>query len=590
MTEPVRLVIWDLDDTFWRGTLTEGGVSFIPEHKEIVIELARRGIISSICSKNDFDPIKKILVEHEIWDFFVFPSISWEPKGPRIQTLIDAIGLRPPTVLFVDDNPSNLEEARHFVPGIQLADETVLTNLLCDPMFKGKDDKELTRLQQYKVLEKRNHEIVATADTTTFLRSSGIRVVIEHDIEAHIERAIELINRTNQLNFTKRRLPEDLRQAKDQLLSLISDYTVQAGLIRVYDRFGDYGYCGIYVERKAVHAGSGLLHYCFSCRTLGMMVETWLYRRLGRPPIAIAGEVISDIKDESQVIDWIQIEKPTALVQMTAAKLQPRMRVRVRGGCELMAVSHYLNLMTNDVVGEFAFNRDHIQIRIEHSLFLRYALEGLSQDAMTSLEKLGFRTEDFRTQLFDALRDDDVWILSFWGDSDYQVYRHKTLGIRIPFNAFPAVQNVSDFTKVEDHHIRDQYRNDWILDALRSLKDEYVLEGLLSESLFKENLEIILDRIPAAATVYILGSNEQFIKPDGTPTVVQQHVNLNKWCYDVASTFPNVTPLDLRQFFDGNSGVVSGTINHFDRGVYFRIYEEIAKRTGSKQSADLQPI
>jgi hypothetical protein len=29
--EPVRLVIWDLDETFWKGTLTEGGITFSPE-------------------------------------------------------------------------------------------------------------------------------------------------------------------------------------------------------------------------------------------------------------------------------------------------------------------------------------------------------------------------------------------------------------------------------------------------------------------------------------------------------------------------------------------------------------------------------
>lgn len=53
MTEPIRLVIWDLDETFWRGTLTEGGISeYVREHHDTVIELARRGI-TSICSKND---------------------------------------------------------------------------------------------------------------------------------------------------------------------------------------------------------------------------------------------------------------------------------------------------------------------------------------------------------------------------------------------------------------------------------------------------------------------------------------------------------------------------------------------------------
>jgi predicted enzyme involved in methoxymalonyl-ACP biosynthesis len=24
--EPIRLVVWDLDDTFWHGTLAEGGI------------------------------------------------------------------------------------------------------------------------------------------------------------------------------------------------------------------------------------------------------------------------------------------------------------------------------------------------------------------------------------------------------------------------------------------------------------------------------------------------------------------------------------------------------------------------------------
>ena len=26
--EPVRLAVWDLDKTFWKGTLSEGGITF----------------------------------------------------------------------------------------------------------------------------------------------------------------------------------------------------------------------------------------------------------------------------------------------------------------------------------------------------------------------------------------------------------------------------------------------------------------------------------------------------------------------------------------------------------------------------------
>jgi len=55
MPEPIRLVIWDLDETFWKGTLTEGGITYRQDTHDIVTTLAQRGILSAICSKNDFE-------------------------------------------------------------------------------------------------------------------------------------------------------------------------------------------------------------------------------------------------------------------------------------------------------------------------------------------------------------------------------------------------------------------------------------------------------------------------------------------------------------------------------------------------------
>jgi hypothetical protein len=47
MPEAVRLVIWDLDDTFWKRTLTKGDITaYVQAHHDCVIELARRGIVS----------------------------------------------------------------------------------------------------------------------------------------------------------------------------------------------------------------------------------------------------------------------------------------------------------------------------------------------------------------------------------------------------------------------------------------------------------------------------------------------------------------------------------------------------------------
>jgi FkbH-like protein len=241
--EAVRLVIWDLDETFWRGTLTEGGIDYSEDNHKIVIELARRGIMSSICSKNDHAAVRAILEERGLWDYFIFPSIRWDAKGPRISALIEAVQLRPESVLFIDDNPLNLNEALYFVPNLQVTEPAAISGILTDPRFKGKDDSALSRLGQYKLLEQRKaDEVAAGGNNIEFLRSSNIRIYIEHDIETHVDRAIELINRTNQLNFTKRRLADDMEAARQEFAKLLHRPFVQAGLVRVIDNYGDPAY------------------------------------------------------------------------------------------------------------------------------------------------------------------------------------------------------------------------------------------------------------------------------------------------------------------------------------------------------------
>lgn len=86
-----KLIIWDLDDTFWKGTLSEGGVEFLPEMINFIEELTLKGIMNSICSKNDFESVKNEFINKgfkRVWDLFVFPSINWLPKGERVKILL----------------------------------------------------------------------------------------------------------------------------------------------------------------------------------------------------------------------------------------------------------------------------------------------------------------------------------------------------------------------------------------------------------------------------------------------------------------------------------------------------------------------
>ncbi len=52
----IKLIIWDLDETFWKGTLSDNvecvSVTPIEEHIQLIKKLVHRGILNAVCSKN----------------------------------------------------------------------------------------------------------------------------------------------------------------------------------------------------------------------------------------------------------------------------------------------------------------------------------------------------------------------------------------------------------------------------------------------------------------------------------------------------------------------------------------------------------
>jgi len=130
-------------------------------------------------------------------------------------------------------------------------------------------------------------------DTNDFLRQSDIKVAVLPPTEKDLDRLEDLINRSNQLNFTK------LRVDQSALTHYVNPTNSNTGAVWVRDKYGDYGLAGFY----ALEDGA-LTQFAFSCRILGFGVESWLYQKLGCPPLEINGEV-SAILERDTTIDWI---------------------------------------------------------------------------------------------------------------------------------------------------------------------------------------------------------------------------------------------------------------------------------------------
>ena len=287
-----KLIIWDLDDTFWKGTLSEGGVEFLPEMINFIEELTLKGIMNSICSKNDFESVKNEFINKgfkRVWDLFIFPSINWLPKGERVKNIINDMNLRAENVILIDDNISNLNEAKFYSPEIMTAHPDEIKKISEELYLVNDYDFEHTRLKQYKILEEKS-AARGESSNEEFLRASGIKICIKHDCLENLERLKKLISRTNQLNFTKFRDENIEETIKNN----------ESGYVIAEDKFGSYGICGFYVL-----GGNKLIHFLFSCRIMNMGIEQFLYNFLGKPELNIQGEVASNLEGNP---DWIEIE------------------------------------------------------------------------------------------------------------------------------------------------------------------------------------------------------------------------------------------------------------------------------------------
>jgi FkbH-like protein len=334
LNNTVKLVIWDLDETFWKGTLSEEGMTPVPANIESVKQLARRGIVSSVCSKNDHDMALAALRSLDVLDYFVLPSVSFQSKGKSISSIISALQLRPDNVVFIDDNPSVLAEAGHSCPGLVcLASPDQLVALMDSPFMQGKDDPELTRLKQYHLLaEKHDLKQSTGGNDESFLRQSDIRVEVDYAVEENIDRVIELINRSNQLNYTKRRIETD--DDRRRLLADLHAFGFNAGVVRVSDRYGEYGVVGFFMTLATLREYR-LEHFVFSCRIMNMGVEQYVYDYLKRPEINVVSPVANPVESWPRV-DWITDGSHSDVVSTLR-----KYKLVVIGGCDMLQLSTY---------------------------------------------------------------------------------------------------------------------------------------------------------------------------------------------------------------------------------------------------------
>lgn len=239
----VKCLVWDLDNTLWKGTLLEDqDVTLIPGVVDVIRTLDKRGILQSIASKNESSFALQKLREFDLEEYFLYPQINWNSKASSIEKIVESLNIGMDTVAFIDDQPFERDEVQYSLPAVRCLDAANL-NMLLDradmiPKFITRDSNQ-RRYMYLSDAKRKQAEEVYEGPKENFLASLNMVQRIFPAQEEDLQRAEELTVRTNQLNAT------GYTYSYEELNHFRQSLGYQLLMTNLDDKYGTYGNIGL---------------------------------------------------------------------------------------------------------------------------------------------------------------------------------------------------------------------------------------------------------------------------------------------------------------------------------------------------------
>ena len=284
-----KLLVLDLDNTLWGGIVGEvgwrnlriGGHDYLGEaFKDFqykIKSLKNYGILLALCSKNNESTALEAIEKHPEMvlklDDFVSYKINWNNKAENILDIAKELNIGLQSVVFLDDTPYERAHVKESLP------EVTVPNLPSDPVnyssflsklryfdtsFISKEDKK--RADLYKSEFKREKIKQNSKSHAQWLKTLELKITIENAKSENLPRTHQLLNKTNQMNLSTRRLSEK------ELNSWTNKSSNKLWTIRAKDKFGDYGIIGI-LSISIKNKSAKLEDFILSCRVVGRDIE-----------------------------------------------------------------------------------------------------------------------------------------------------------------------------------------------------------------------------------------------------------------------------------------------------------------------------
>jgi FkbH-like protein len=286
-----KVVVVDLDNTLWGGTVGEDGLAGLHVGLEYpgaafrnlqraLLDLSYRGILLAVCSKNNREDALEVMARHPGMllreTHFAALRINWQDKAENLVSLAEELNVGLDSLAFLDDNPVERERVRTALPMvhvIELSDDamTFADAVRQVPGFErvSVSDEDRERGQYYAAQRLRAAREQQAPSLDAYLASLEMHADIAPLGPDSLARAAQLTQKTNQFNLTTRRYSEQ------ELASIDASRGAEVLTLRLSDRFGDNGIVGLAITRDRGPVCE-IDTFLLSCRVIGRRVETAL--------------------------------------------------------------------------------------------------------------------------------------------------------------------------------------------------------------------------------------------------------------------------------------------------------------------------
>ncbi|MGI5212800.1 hypothetical protein [Plantactinospora sp. CA-290183] len=294
----VKCVVWDLDDTVWRGVAIETRDRSAPPVDPAVLHaldvLEQRGIVNSVASRTD-PSLRPVLDAHpQLGGRFVAPQLSWAHKSGAITAIAAELGIATDAVVFVDDSAFERAQVAADLPEVRVFSPAEFLSRLDTPELRPEVVTDDARSRPRRYREEAARRAAArdfTGRTEAFLHDSDIRLELRAAQEPDIDRVVELIARTHRLNTTGE------EWSPEQVHRVVADPGWFVPVARLSDRFGDYGLIGAALVDRTAAQDWRLRLFTVSCRAAGRDVPgAFLSRVLAAARAAGVGWLTCDLR------------------------------------------------------------------------------------------------------------------------------------------------------------------------------------------------------------------------------------------------------------------------------------------------------